>query len=644
MTSLPRTPDGRVSLRPEDYPPKGYGKGGFFDISPQPPKYYDPLATPFPSSPTQPPGPITGGSFPTQQRLPRWQTQEEQYYEQPQSNEVVGTGYSAGQDTVQFGKGGGAPTYSEQPQVLTPYNPNQPVSPPVAPVSPPVAPVTTPTRAQVQRGFGDDILYENSIGQLEDNIGQNEGFVGQGFFSGGGSIGRQMAGGGSTYTSEPPMSGLSSVLAMQGRLGDSTLVHMNPMEVEMLKTMSPDGNLSYNPETGLPEAFKLRDIAAFALPIAAGIAAPYLLPTLGGVTAGAIGAGVGGFGSGLIQGKGVGDSLVQGGLSGLMSYGMGSMMAPSTVTGGSGAIQGGTTAAPIVDVTGAEASMKAGAGMMAPSNTVLNVSGGLPVAGAVDPASIATLNQSIGPPAGTPTSSFTDIGFGPEDSVQYTGATDEFVPGTGKNMLGRAFDRASRTSPFGPTAFGNTLGPTQVPTYTQIGGSALGSAGQMYMDSMLSPEEMPYDIADDEDYYDADLEGGRLRGRANARTLKRPFESIDPSEYYDMATSPGGIGTFYAADGGRVPFEGTVPGAGTGMSDDVPFSIEGDQPALLSRDEYVLPADVVSQLGDGSSGAGSDMLDNFISQVRHTKYGNTQQPPPVGPELMIELMRSGGIV
>ena len=44
------------------------------------------------------------------------------------------------------------------------------------------------------------------------------------------------------------------------------------------------------------------------------------------------------------------------------------------------------------------------------------------------------------------------------------------------------------------------------------------------------------------------------------------------------------------------------------------------------------------------AGAGSDMLDNFISQVRQTKYGNTQQPPPVGRELMIELMRSGGIV
>jgi hypothetical protein len=91
-------------------------------------------------------------------------------------------------------------------------------------------------------------------------------------------------------------------------------------------------------------------------------------------------------------------------------------------------------------------------------------------------------------------------------------------------------------------------------------------------------------------------------------------------------------------------FEGMVPGQGTGMSDDIPFSIEGNQPALLSRDEYVLPADVVSQLGDGSSSAGADMLDNFISQVRQTKYGNTQQPAPVGPQLMTGLMRQGGVV
>jgi hypothetical protein len=95
---------------------------------------------------------------------------------------------------------------------------------------------------------------------------------------------------------------------------------------------------------------------------------------------------------------------------------------------------------------------------------------------------------------------------------------------------------------------------------------------------------------------------------------------------------------------GNPAFEGMVPGTGTGMSDSVPFSIEGQQPALLSRDEYVLPADVVSQLGDGSSGAGADMLNNFVSQVRHSKYGQTQQPPANGGGLMSALMRHGGIV
>jgi hypothetical protein len=118
----------------------------------------------------------------------------------------------------------------------------------------------------------------------------------------------------------------------------------------------------------------------------------------------------------------------------------------------------------------------------------------------------------------------------------------------------------------------------------------------------------------------------------------------------------GGVVDFYAQGGGisslayggeaapvgfaNKAFEGMVPGQGTGMSDDVPFSIEGNQPALLSRDEYVLPADVVSQLGDGSSGAGSDMLDTFVSSVRQNKYGNTNQPPPNGGGLLGSLMKA----
>jgi hypothetical protein len=348
----------------------------------------------------------------------------------------------------------------------------------------------------------------------------------------------------------PAMGGLADALAMQGRRGDSTLVHMNPMEVRMLETMSPDGRLSINPETGLPEAFKLKDVAAFALPIAASIAAPYLIPAawgLGAVGAGAIGAGVGGFGAGLIQGKGLKDSLVQGGISGLMSYGMGSLMAPGTMTGGAEAIQGGVTSTPPL---GAD-SMGLG-GYSAAQEAAVTQGLGAAGIGAPDGSSLIA--------AGTPTSSFANIGLAPKGSVPYTAATDVYQPGTSETGLGQLFDRASRTSPFGQTnIYGDALGATQVPTYTQIGGSVLGSAGQMALEDMLSPEEMPYDIAgmDDMDAYYAsripDLEAGRRRGRAAARSLNYPPSGSTGSQYYGMATSPGGFGTFYAADGGQVP-------------------------------------------------------------------------------------------
>ena len=73
-------------------------------------------------------------------------------------------------------------------------------------------------------------------------------------------------------------------------------------------------------------------------------------------------------------------------------------------------------------------------------------------------------------------------------------------------------------------------------------------------------------------------------------------------------------------------FEGRVKGPGDGMSDDIPFNIEGQQPALLARDEYVIPADVVSMIGNGSSDAGSEQIDAAIANIRQDKYGRAQQP------------------
>lgn len=69
---------------------------------------------------------------------------------------------------------------------------------------------------------------------------------------------------------------------------------------------------------------------------------------------------------------------------------------------------------------------------------------------------------------------------------------------------------------------------------------------------------------------------------------------------------------------------------GTGMRDDVPALINGAQPAALSNDEYVIPADVVAMIGDGSSEAGSKILDDLISKVRTMKQGHNKQAAPLG--------------
>ena len=83
------------------------------------------------------------------------------------------------------------------------------------------------------------------------------------------------------------------------------------------------------------------------------------------------------------------------------------------------------------------------------------------------------------------------------------------------------------------------------------------------------------------------------------------------------------------AQGGDIGqyFEGQVQGRGDGMSDQILFEVEGNNPdkALLSRDEYVIPADVVAMLGNGSSNAGSDQLDKFIKGIRQESFGTQKQ-------------------
>ena len=81
--------------------------------------------------------------------------------------------------------------------------------------------------------------------------------------------------------------------------------------------------------------------------------------------------------------------------------------------------------------------------------------------------------------------------------------------------------------------------------------------------------------------------------------------------------------------------EGQLAGPGDGMNDMIPASIDGQQDVLLSDGEYIVPADVVSGLGNGSSDAGAKALDKMADKVRVERTGRAQQAPAVPQDEMM---------
>ena len=76
--------------------------------------------------------------------------------------------------------------------------------------------------------------------------------------------------------------------------------------------------------------------------------------------------------------------------------------------------------------------------------------------------------------------------------------------------------------------------------------------------------------------------------------------------------------------------EGQIQGTNQGgMADDIDGMIGNKQPVAVSQDEFIVPADVVSSLGDGSSDAGADKLYRMMDRVRQAKYGGTTQPSEI---------------
>jgi len=101
-------------------------------------------------------------------------------------------------------------------------------------------------------------------------------------------------------------------------------------------------------------------------------------------------------------------------------------------------------------------------------------------------------------------------------------------------------------------------------------------------------------------------------------------QNINPPTPYKPRYAQGGIadlgGYSDYARGGRM-----LKGPGDGMSDNIPATIAGKQPARLANEEFVIPADVVSHLGNGSSEAGAKQLYKMMDRVRQARTGNKKQ-------------------
>jgi hypothetical protein len=92
-----------------------------------------------------------------------------------------------------------------------------------------------------------------------------------------------------------------------------------------------------------------------------------------------------------------------------------------------------------------------------------------------------------------------------------------------------------------------------------------------------------------------------------------------------------GGGIHALRSGGSPSKGGYLDGAGDGMSDSIPATIEGKQPARLADGEFVIPADVVSHLGNGSTKAGAKQLYKMLDKIRSARTGTKKQGKQINP-------------
>ena len=128
------------------------------------------------------------------------------------------------------------------------------------------------------------------------------------------------------------------------------------------------------------------------------------------------------------------------------------------------------------------------------------------------------------------------------------------------------------------------------------------------------------------------------RNIANMEAMDAAMAELNNARYnanMSQAAMPkaglAGLGELPYAAGG-IAAGRYLKGDGDGMSDSIPATINGKQPARLADGEFVVPADVVSHLGNGSSDAGAKKLYSMMDKVRTARTGKKKQAPAVNSD------------
>ena len=419
---------------------------------------------------------------------------------------------------------------------------------------------------------------------------------------------------------------LAKGLASLGRHGDTMLMHVSPSEVAGLKAIGhmTGRHVTTNPHTGMPEAFSFGDFftslipagigmllggpAGAALGLEKGTMLATAAPIMGGMAAGAAVAGA----------KGE-DPLVGGLMGGIGGYGGSNLASSLGKMATQGGYQAGQLVGPQLTAEGGLSSAGGGQGMattLATQAPPTTYGGGLSQIGQgiKELASPGGYDKFTSPAVGGSGmqlgSPFVMAGYEgfkkdlypePDKSIEEKRKAEENKyrdPNTGLlNLSQAAPDFGTRFM-----ATGGTVGANQ--STISSGGiqDLYGTNDQTTGTQQLSKDG--YGI-------------GRLENLASEGSRAKAADT-----FYAMG------GPIAFAKGGH---QGYLDGAGDGMSDSIPATIEGQQPARLADGEFVIPADVVSHIGNGSSKAGSKQLYAMLDRIRKARTGHTKQGKEINP-------------